>query len=137
MAEPHPFARVKQCEKCPWKKSTDPSQIPGDYSPEKHANLRVCSPENPGRIMACHESMPGREYACVGWLANQLGAGNNIPLRIAVLQRGLPGKIELDGPQHPSLEAMIATSVAAFDDGLKRPGENDDDCDADADAACG
>jgi hypothetical protein len=31
--------RVKQCAKCPWKVSTDPHDIPNNYSAELHKHL--------------------------------------------------------------------------------------------------
>jgi len=79
----------RQCAHCPWKVSTNPFDIPNGYCPTKHAALqetiaRVPSLTSPVRMMACHETKPGKELPCVGWLANQLGPGNNIGLRLAV-----------------------------------------------------
>jgi len=34
--------------------------------------------------MACHHSTNSRDLECVGWLHNQLGVGNNIPLRLSM-----------------------------------------------------
>ncbi len=50
--------------------------------------------------MACHEHPPGDEAHCVGWLMNQLGPGNNIPLRLKVRSCENIDAVTLDGPQH-------------------------------------
>lgn len=74
--------RVHQCEKCPWKVSTDPHTIPDGYSEKRHQNLAgtiakcgdLCGiADGTLRIFACHESPIGDEVHCVGWLMNQLG----------------------------------------------------------------
>lgn len=49
--------------------------------------------------MACHYSKIGEEFACAGWLYNQLGVGNNIRVRIAVMSGRMPVP-EVDGEQH-------------------------------------
>jgi hypothetical protein len=106
----------KQCKKCPWKVSTDPREIPGGYCEAKHRELdsTVARPGDISgirgpvlRVMACHESPVGRELPCVGWLAHQLGVGNNIPLRLAVLSGRISADVETVGPQHDSLEATL------------------------------
>jgi hypothetical protein len=56
--------------------------------------------------MACHYSKPGEEFACAGWLANQLGSGNNIGVRLAVAQGHLPVP-EIDGEQHERFEDTL------------------------------
>lgn len=108
----NPKKRI-QCKACPWRKDVVPERdIPGGYSEEKHCNLK--STISDGGIptsldismMACHESKPGREIVCVGWLHNQLGVGNNIPLRILALDGNLP-KYELVGPQHQRFEDTL------------------------------
>ncbi len=101
----------RQCEKCPWKKSTDPNDIPNGYCSTKHRNL-TNTIADPGslrsmgviRSMACHDSKPGEEKHCVGWLTNQLGDGNNIPLRMAVARGQIDANVELVGEQHATLE---------------------------------
>ena len=104
----------RQCKACPWKVSTVPARdIAGGYSAEKHRNLRSTIAE-PGalsssdalHIMACHESRPGAEVPCVGWLANQLGSGNNLRLRLLALDGRFNG-FELDGEQHERLEDTL------------------------------
>lgn len=105
----------KQCKLCPWKVSTDPFDIPGGYDEEKHRHLSttiaqpvdVKSVHLPMRVMACHESMLGREQPCVGWLDNQLGPGNNLALRLALVEGRVSGDFETVGPQHSCLEDTL------------------------------
>lgn len=101
----------KQCAKCPWKVTTDPYDIPNGYDAKKHAALDCTIAKEPLatiggalRIMACHET---HEEPCVGWLVNQLGEGNNIGLRIAVMQKRVSADVELDGKQHKTLAATL------------------------------
>lgn len=102
-----------QCAKCPWKKSTDPYDIPNGYCPTKHANLKSTIAEpgtfNHTTMMACHESEPGKEEVCLGWLHQQLGHGNNLSLRVAAMggqfKEELKGK--LVGEQHNTLEETL------------------------------
>lgn len=106
------LARTKQCLKCPWKKSTDPHEIPDGYSVQAHKNLKGTI-ATPGvlsvggiRAMACHESKLGEETYCLGWLAHQLGPGNNIGLRIRMLEYDL-SELELVGEQHDRFEDTL------------------------------
>src|SRR4051812_42681889 len=83
--------RTTQCAKCPWRKTTNPRDIPNGYSEEKHRALKKTIAEpgaihaifsnEPKRAMACHEDDAAH---CIGWLMNQLGPGNNIGLRLSV-----------------------------------------------------
>lgn len=111
----------KQCAKCPWKKSTNPHDIPGGYCETKHSNLRntiAAYSDSPGliggqlKIMACHETAVNHELPCVGWLYNQLGPGNNIPLRLAMRGNNprLSADFEVDGPQHETFEDTLPKS---------------------------
>lgn len=109
-----PKARPRrQCKKCPWKQSTNPYDIPNGYCATKHANLSgtIAEPgmltSGPLRIFACHESSTGREMPCVGWLVNQLGPGNNIPLRLAVVRGHIDGNVETVGAQHERFEDTL------------------------------
>jgi hypothetical protein len=105
--------RTKQCAKCPWKKSTNPHDIPNGYCEIKHANLEGTIAE-PGdlsqlasgelRIMACHEE---HEAHCIGWLVNQMGRGNNIALRIAMLKCENGDEVETFGDQHETFEETL------------------------------
>lgn len=102
----------KQCAKCPWKTSTDPHDIPNGYCESKHAGLAntIADPGSiagfggPLRLMACHET---HNLPCAGWLVHQLGDGNNIPLRLAVMSGRISADVELDGPQHETFEDTL------------------------------
>jgi hypothetical protein len=111
------LARTEQCAKCPWKVATNPHEIPRGYDPEKHRNLKgtiagedvidqVCQHLNakPLRMMACHEE---HDAPCVGWLMHQLGPGNNIRLRIAMMKCTNLDQVILDGDQHDSFEDTL------------------------------
>ena len=104
----------KQCKKCPWRVDVDPFDIPNGYCPDKHGGLKDTIAEQgalpqgePLRLMACHESREGKELPCVGWLAHQLGPGNNIPLRLAVTYGRVDGRVETVGEQHQTFEATL------------------------------
>lgn len=104
----------RQCKKCPWRVDVDPHDIPNGYCPAKHAALSstIAKPATLEfgkalRIMACHESMLGKEIPCVGWLENQLGVGNNLSLRLAVMRGQINAKYTLVGEQHERLEDTL------------------------------
>lgn len=105
--------RLNQCEKCPWRIDVDPNDIPNGYCAARHAALESTIAD-PGiiqlggtiRMMACHESPVGKEQACVGWLANQLGPGNNIGLRLWA-SRNLKARLKLVGEQHVCFEDTL------------------------------
>lgn len=111
--KPKPKKPRKQCAKCPWKVSTDPHAIPNGYCTTKHAGLAdtIAAPatmtSGPLRIMACHETPEGQELPCIGWLVNQLGPGNNLGLRLAVLQGRIDADVETVGPQHETFEDTL------------------------------
>jgi hypothetical protein len=103
----------KQCKKCPWKVSTNPREILNGYCELAHRDLKGTIAE-PGRfsagalrVMACHETDVGDEIPCVGWLAHQLGHGNNIALRMAVMRHQIDADVELVGRQHPNFGATL------------------------------
>lgn len=102
----------KQCAKCPWRKDVDPRDIPNGYCEKKHAALAatIATPGElrigPLRVMACHESKSGKERHCVGWVANQLGPGNNITLRVAATMGRVPDFV-LVGDQHERFEDTL------------------------------
>lgn len=110
------MTKRKQCSKCPWKVTTDPHDIPNGYCETKHRNL-TSAIAKPGelnltqlRMMACHETNKrGKELPCVGYLANQLGPGNNIGLRLAVRSGRISADFELDGEQHERFEDTLPT----------------------------
>ncbi len=103
----------RQCAKCPWKKQTDPTEIP-NYIHKKHKGL-TSTIADPGslqnidgfKMMACHETQPPKQLPCVGWLLNQLGPGNNILLRLAVTYDRVDGNVEAIGPQHERFEDTL------------------------------
>jgi len=108
------MARRKQCEKCPWRVDVDPNDIPNGYSRELHAALEDTIAtlgvlDTPGglRMMACHDTPEGREQACVGWMMNQLGPGNNIPLRVHVIHNRDLADVETVGDQHATFEDTL------------------------------
>jgi hypothetical protein len=61
-------------------------------------------------MMACHYSKPAAEFPCAGWLAHQLGPGNNIGLRLLAAQGKVPIP-ELDGEQHEDYEDTLPKSA--------------------------
>jgi len=107
--------RRRQCAKCPWKVGVDPHEIPGGYCTTKHKNLEStiaegASLEGLGRpllMMACHETTGGNELVCVGWLDNQLGEGNNLPLRLAAAMGRVGTDYELVGEQHKTFKDTL------------------------------
>lgn len=101
-----------QCEKCPWKKGVNPRTIPHGYSVERHKKLRTTIRSDTaslqdGPIMARHETTVGQEKPCVGYLAHQLGRGNNFGLRIRVITGSIDANVRVIGPQHQSLEDTL------------------------------
>lgn len=104
--------RLNQCAKCPWKVSTDPREIPHGYSEERHRAL-ACTIAEPGSLrdtgqaMSCHEHPASDEAHCIGWLAHQLGPGNNIGLRMRMMSCENARLIQLDGEQHRAFEDTL------------------------------
>jgi hypothetical protein len=109
--------RTKQCAKCPWRVDVDPNDIPNGYSADKHAALS-CTISKAGdmsalfggvhRIMACHET---HDAHCIGWLVNQLGRGNNIPLRIEMTRCENARAIRTVGEQHETFEDTLLSAA--------------------------
>lgn len=92
--------------------STNPNDIPDGYCQVKHANLSetIATPGSlmtTGKAMACHHSDGEDEMYCIGWLNHQLGHGNNIPLRLRMLNCENVGKITVYGPQHERFEDTL------------------------------
>lgn len=107
---------MKQCKSCPWKVAASTRSIPG-YDRAKHERLRPITNQGDTpvfptgrtlRVMACHDSRKGADRACVGWLSHQLNEGNNIPLRLAALNRPEWQRLELDGPQREDFAPTFA-----------------------------
>jgi hypothetical protein len=106
--------RTKQCSKCPWKVKTNPFDIPDGYCEIKHANLESTIAKegelNIGKtlaVMACHHSKGEQQDHCIGWLHNQLGVGNNIGLRIAMMRCENIREIKTYGKQHERFEDTL------------------------------
>ena len=103
--------QTTQCDKCPWKVGTDPYDIPNGYEVEKHQALKNTIAE-PGAldfskaisIMACHEL---HEAHCIGWMAHQLGRGNNLALRLKMITCTNIEKMQTVGKQHPNFESTL------------------------------
>lgn len=105
--------RTAQCLKCPWRVETNPHDIPNGYDEKKHCELSSTIAK-PGdiesvfsstlRIMACHET---DEAHCVGWLANQLGPGNNLALRMRMMSCTNAQSIRLQGKQHKNFNDTL------------------------------
>jgi hypothetical protein len=110
--------RTKQCAKCPWKVSTNPHDIPDGYCEIKHAGLAGTIAKegelNIGgtlRIMACHHSDGNDKMYCIGWLKNQLGVGNNIGLRISMMQCENLKEMKVYGKQHERFEDTLPKHI--------------------------
>lgn len=104
--------RTKQCKKCPWRTSTNPHDIPNGYSEDLHENLKHTISDGSFNfctlsVMACHESENGKEDYCIGWLHQQLGAGNNIGLRIKMMQCENVRDVKIFGKQHERFEDTL------------------------------
>lgn len=62
------------------------------------------------RVMACHESPMENEQSCIGWLHNQMGAGNNILLGMKMRNCTNFQDIKLRGDQHQTFEDALLGS---------------------------
>ena len=109
--------RTRQCGKCPWRKDTDPRDIPRGYSEEKHRALDGTIAKKGDlsflaggvqRVMACHEN---HEAHCIGWLMNQLGEGNNIGLRVNMIGCENMQAVTLVGEQHECFEDTLPREI--------------------------
>ena len=109
--------RTRQCKLCPWRTDADPRHIPHGYSEAMHRALAatIAAPgdlasalgPDPRPAMSCHEHPPGDEAHCVGWLVNQLGVGNHLGLRIAMLECENAHELETVGEQHERFENTL------------------------------
>ena len=102
-------AARKQCKKCPWKKGTNPHEIPDGYRVELHQRIActiateassIETVHDPLRVMGCHEHPSEARVPCVGWIVHQLGPGNNIALRLRVALGKFDANVQAVGPQH-------------------------------------
>lgn len=101
--------RTHQCEKCPWRIEVNPHDIPNGYCETKHRALKntIARPGDlsmSGHAMACHET---DDAHCIGWLANQVGRGNNIGLRLRMMSCDNASFIKLRGEQHKTFEDTL------------------------------
>ncbi len=105
--------RTAQCAKCPWRVDVDPHDIPNGYCETKHAGLAstIAAPGSLAgafggkqKVMACHET---HDAHCVGWINHQLGAGNNLGLRMQMMTCENIGKLRLVGEQHQTFEDTL------------------------------
>ena len=107
---------VVQCKSCPWRIDCVPDRDIPNYVPALHEGLTNTIRsgietlfETERHTMACHYSKPGEEFPCAGWLSNQLGSGNNIGVRMAVMTGSMPVP-KIDGPQHERFEDTLCNS---------------------------
>ena len=106
--------RTAQCGKCPWRRDVNPFDIPDGYDVERHKALKntIATPGDlsqlfsgePMKVMACHET---QDAHCVGWLANQLGEGNNLALRIAMRDCPNLHRLRTCGEQHATFDDTV------------------------------
>ncbi len=109
--------KVVQCKSCPWRVGCEPDKDIPNYKRDLHEGLTdtiakpgdlstmFCSSR---KIMACHYSKPGEEFPCAGWLHNQIGPGNNIGIRLAVMTGQMPVPVT-DGPQYETFEETLCS----------------------------
>lgn len=57
--------------------------------------------------MACHHSRDENFEHCVGWLYNQLGVGNNIGLRMSMMNYDNVRDLKIVGEQHEKFEDTL------------------------------
>jgi hypothetical protein len=103
---------ARQCKTCPWKVGADVALIP-NYQRDQHEKLTCTIADGPYvpaagilRAMACHYSTERKNKPCIGWIYNQLGPGNNIGVRLAVMTGRLPVP-KIDGDQYETFEETL------------------------------
>ena len=108
------LSRTIQCAKCPWKIDTDPHDIPNGYCEVKHGNLEKTIAKEGDfsfggslNIMACHHSNDVDMEHCVGWVENQLGVGNNIGLRLLMMNCENIRDLKVVGAQHERFQDTL------------------------------
>jgi hypothetical protein len=108
------LTRTTQCAKCPWKVNVNPRDIPDGYCEIKHKKLDSTIAKNSEfeakqslTVMVCHHSKPNKMQHCVGWLHNQLGVGNNIPLRLHIRHCTNISELRIVGKQHLTFEDTL------------------------------
>lgn len=103
---------VKQCESCPWRVDVKPSRDVPNFGPgiydRMQASLRTgleSMAEKTRLVMECHNGKRGANRPCAGWLHHQIGVGNNLGVRLAVMTGRSPVP-KIDGEQHENLEGL-------------------------------
>jgi len=103
--------RENQCKKCPWRVSTKPNEIPNGYSLEAHKKLKSTITTgldlSNRHVMSCHEE--NKSY-CIGWFHNQMGIGNNIRLRLKMINYDL-SRVKVFGKQHDVFEETYKEKI--------------------------
>lgn len=108
---------IKQCLSCPWRVACEPDKDIPRYDLELAKGLtRTIQSgietmfQKVRHVMACHYSKPGDEFVCAGWLHNQIGPGNNLGVRLAVMTGQHPVPV-VDGEQHENYEDTLPCDV--------------------------
>jgi len=103
---------AKQCKTCPWRVDVVPPRDVPNYDPGIYARMRATlrsgfeSMSDKTRIvMKCHNGRDNVDVACAGWLHHQIGVGNNLGVRFAVILGKLPVP-KVIGDQHEDLDAL-------------------------------
>lgn len=102
------LSHTQQCSTCPWKLGSTVSDIP-NYEESRHRGLDSTIADSLDwsdrtTNMSCHYAKDGEPRYCIGWLSHQLGPGNNIGLRLQMLNCENIGDLVLDGPQVDSFD---------------------------------
>ncbi len=105
--------KLHQCKSCPWHVTCAPEKDIPNYDKKLAEGLTrtirsgvETLTERTRYVMACHYSKPGAEFACAGWLNHQIGSGNNIAVRLAVMSGQMPVPV-VDGDQHENYEDTL------------------------------
>lgn len=95
----------------------DPADIPDGFNYETHRRLGADIQRTATRLgsnmelhmMACHDTPANtpREKPCIGWIANQMGPGNNIVLRLRAISDPKFGDIRTIGKQRTSYAEIL------------------------------
>lgn len=104
-----------QCKHCPWKVSADLTKIP-NYNRQQHLDLEPCIAKDctdftNRPVMSCHNSKECCPEPCIGYLVNQLGIGNNIPLRLKVRNWDGIESIKTVGKQLETFEETLRNTT--------------------------
>lgn len=100
---------TNQCKNCPWKESVNPADIPNGFDYKAHKKLldnqpKVLEIDKPLHVMSCHNSNDNDGMFCIGYLHNQLNQGNNISLRLRMLNCDNIAQIRVFGKQRKNFK---------------------------------